>query len=201
MPHQLLDRFDVGFVFAEPCAECMAEGVGGKMREKERKAPFFFREFCLFFIIRDPDPFDRTVHSARIVDVTPLIDKYKIPVSVDHVFTAAAPFLTFPQFIERVPHFLKHRDPPDSGQALGRADMHFKVPRRTASVDQRVINGDETVMKIDIAPPEAGQFSDAAAGSQKHSDHRQPVPVIVRFLQKPDQYTLLFLSKCPAAVP
>ena len=58
-----------------------------------------------------------------------------------------------------------------------------------------------TGMKIDIAPPETGQFSDTAAGSQKHSDHRQPVPVIVRFLQKPDQYTLLFLSKCPAAVP
>ena len=30
MPHQFLDRFDVGFVLAEPCAECMAEGVGGK---------------------------------------------------------------------------------------------------------------------------------------------------------------------------
>lgn len=82
MPHNLLNDFDIGFVFTEPGTKCVPEIVDGKMPDKNGLSVFLLCSLFLSLIVSCVYPFYRSVDSLRIMHITLTVCKDKAAVTV-----------------------------------------------------------------------------------------------------------------------
>lgn len=156
MPHDFLNDFQIGFIFAAAGTERVPQIVNWKIPNQQWLPFFLFSQFHFIPIVISYNPFHCTIYSHRVMKILLPVQKNKIGISIYRRRFQLEPFLILTFLKQRFPHLWQHRNYTIASVRFGRC----KTEPPTIVVTETVNN--IMVVKISLF-------------SKSQSFHRRPI--------------------------
>ena len=141
MSHDVLNDFQICFIFAQPGAERMPEIMAGEVRQQLRLSILLFGLFQLGFIVGHADALDGTVDRLRILRLAEAVQEHEVRDSINLIFAHQFQLLLVGTFLlQCLPHFGQYGNCPLACGGLGRGHSEVAAADLMVVVDQIMLH-------------------------------------------------------------